>query len=296
MNGMTASSTPASAGDQFAALEPFLRRALGPPGTKLTKKRVARFIAEDLPRYRAKLEAEEAALDARRQALDARRHKLLLDGQDLLIHQARHNGDHSLLTELEHQRVALEPGPPRTEAEWERAEGQQHEYAVAFGWEGGAVEPSATVTSAAVAVAVQRGRGEARPARRGTSSRSSSSSGDDDSSEPEPPPAGRLCKCGCGADISHRAAQARYLNAQHAANARQRRRRPRPDPYLNLPPHELATLRARVDAGCRCNGHHIPDGEGSCIKDGHQRRKEGQDDHRSLVRAQSAETRRERET
>ena len=123
-----------------------------------------------------------------------------------------------------------------------------------------------------------------RGSRRSSTRRSSERSGDSGSEdgEPEPPQAGRLCACNCGESIDHRAAQAKYLNEQHAAAARQRRKRwlgrdwsegvsPR-DPYFQFDEPTFEQLRQRIEQGCRCNGHHIPDADdGHCIKCGHRR-------------------------
>jgi hypothetical protein len=72
---------------------------------------------------------------------------------------------------------------------------------------------------------------------------------------------------------------------QNAAYARQRRKRDRDrdwsreisgrDTYLRFdlePPRRFEDLRKRIEDGCRCNGHHIADGEDRhCIKCGHRR-------------------------
>jgi hypothetical protein len=124
-----------------------------------------------------------------------------------------------------------------------------------------------------------------RGSRRSSARRSSERSGDSGDSEggSEPPP--RACACGCGLDISHRALQARYASDSHAAYARQRRKRDRDrdwsreisgrDTYLRFdlePPRRFEDLRKRIEDGCRCNGHHIADGEDRhCIKCGHRR-------------------------
>jgi hypothetical protein len=118
-----------------------------------------------------------------------------------------------------------------------------------------------------------------RGSRRSSVRRSSERSGD--SGEGSEPP-GRTCACGCGFDISHRAPQAKYLNDQHAAAARQRRKRSRVrdwspdvsrrDPYFRLDAAELERLRRRIEGGCRCNGRHIADADdGHCVKCGHRR-------------------------
>jgi len=138
-----------------------------------------------------------------------------------------------------------------------------------------------------------RARGAGRPARRATTQ---TRAGPDDE------PHERTCACGCDLDIRHRAPQARYLNDTHANAARQRRKRirardwnpdlSRRDPYLQRDPM-LDWFRRRVEEGCRCNGHHIPDETGyHCVKCGHDR---GPDrGGRAYIRAQSAETRRPR--
>lgn len=124
-----------------------------------------------------------------------------------------------------------------------------------------------------------------RGSRRSSVRRSSERSGD--SGEGSEPP-GRTCACGCDLDISHRAPQARYASDAHAAYARQRRKRERErehsklrpevsgrDPYLRFdldPPKRFEDLLARVEAGCRCNGHHLADADdGHCLKCGHRR-------------------------
>jgi hypothetical protein len=154
-----------------------------------------------------------------------------------------------------------------------------------------------------------RARGAGRAAGHGASRRSSARSGDSgsDSESSEPPPGGRLCECGCGQDISHRAAQALYLNDTHACADRQRRKRKRDrpqlaerpgvdrhrsDPYSKLDRHEYEKLLSRAEAGCRCNGHHIADGDGGCSKCG--RWLAGARYSLSFIRAGSAETRRVR--
>jgi hypothetical protein len=104
--------------------------------------------------------------------------------------------------------------------------------------------------------------GRARPRER-CDRRSFSRGGDSgsDPDEPEPPPAGRLCACGCGRNLSHRAAQARYLNDAHAATDRQRRKRERD--LLNGVP-DLPEL-------CRCTPkRQLVDG-GVCVQCGHAR-------------------------
>jgi hypothetical protein len=131
-----------------------------------------------------------------------------------------------------------------------------------------------------------RPRGAGRPKARASSARRSSERSGDSGEGSEPPP--RLCACGCELDISHRAPQARYASDAHAAYARQRRKRKRErersnmrpgvsgrDPYLRFdldPPKRFEDLLARVEGGCRCNGHHIADADdGHCVKCGHRR-------------------------
>ena len=125
-----------------------------------------------------------------------------------------------------------------------------------------------------------RARGAGRPAGRRSSKSSRAGPGDDgEQSDPSPE---KPCACGCGADVSHRASQAKYLTDAHAAAHRKRRERSRnrdwsadvsrADPYLRHEPEEVARARRRVEEGCRCNGHHIPDPEDHhCIKCGHDR-------------------------
>jgi hypothetical protein len=143
-----------------------------------------------------------------------------------------------------------------------------------------------------------RARGAGRP--RAQATRSSARSGDS-GSDGEPP--GRTCACGCRADISHRAPQAKYLNKTHGDADRQRRKRQRSrvgnpdvsgrDPYLRLDTATFERLRRRVEAGCRCNGHHISDPEdGLCCKCGHRRGSAAP--FVGFIAAQSAETRRQR--
>jgi hypothetical protein len=141
---------------------------------------------------------------------------------------------------------------------------------------------------------------------RRTSSPSRAGPGDD--SESSEPPSRRLCACGCRSDISHRAPQARYLNETHGNADRQRRKRWLArgwdpgvsfrdgflgDPYSRFEVPTYEQLRRRIEDGCRCNGHHIADGEDRhCIKCGHRRGSAAP--FVGFIAAQSAETRRVR--
>ena len=147
-----------------------------------------------------------------------------------------------------------------------------------------------------------RSRGSKRTSSARRSSERSGDSGSGEGSEPPPP---RLCACGCELDISHRAPQARYASDAHAAYARQRRKRARArdlrpgvtrrDPYLRIEADELERLRRRIETGCRCNGHHIADGEDHhCVKCGHRRGWALPSSGSAQLVAHSAETRRPR--
>jgi hypothetical protein len=137
-----------------------------------------------------------------------------------------------------------------------------------------------------------------RGSRRSSVRRSSERSGD--SGEGSEPP-GRTCACGCGEPIDHRPQQARYLNTQHGDANRQRQKRTRDrgnlttrrDAYLRFDDRPLEAIVRRIEQGCRCNGHHIADGEdGHCIKCGHRRGWSMPIGY--TIAAQSAETRRAR--
>jgi hypothetical protein len=108
-----------------------------------------------------------------------------------------------------------------------------------------------------------RARGAGRPAVRGASRRASAKSGDsgDDGESSEPPSAGRTCECGCGQDVSHRAAQALYLNDRHAAADRQRRKRER----------DLLTGVPGLARTCQCKPMRNPLEPGVCHQCGHAR-------------------------
>jgi hypothetical protein len=118
---------------------------------------------------------------------------------------------------------------------------------------------------------------ERRDGRRHSGSRSSSRGGDSgDDGESEPPAGGRLCQCGCQQDISHRAAQARYLNDQHAAADRQRRKRERDE----VNPNRVVERRLeRLTVGdqprkCRCSTEGVdkdPEGAWICVACGRPR-------------------------
>jgi hypothetical protein len=84
-----------------------------------------------------------------------------------------------------------------------------------------------------------------RGSRRGERGKSSSS----DDPEPEPP---RVCACGCGEDISHLAAQARYLDTTHRKRAQRARDRHEPERVVErrLPQLTVGDLPTK----CRCHG------------------------------------------
>jgi hypothetical protein len=152
------------------------------------------------------------------------------------------------------------------------------------------VAPGSGGTCSNGAPAVVR-RAESSGSPRASSSRSSSSSSArsrDPGDDPEPPGA-RPCACGCGRP---RAQGAYYYDdkcrRKHARDRKQDQRardrardaaerpgvdRHRRDPYEVITPAELEELRKRSEIGCRCNGHHIPDGDDAshCIKCGHSR-------------------------
>jgi hypothetical protein len=97
---------------------------------------------------------------------------------------------------------------------------------------------------------------------------------DDLLSQFEPPgeSAGRRFCVGCGDHITGLRRDARTCSAK----CRQRLHRHPDDPgltidrdpYLRLPVWELEALRARAAAACRCNGNHILDPVGDCLKCG----------------------------
>jgi hypothetical protein len=126
------------------------------------------------------------------------------------------------------------------------------------------------------------GRRRKAAATRASGSRSGQDPGDPD--KPEPPQAGRLCQCGCGRSLEHLRRDAQTFGEscrKRVQRAREREERAhladrldnhRRDPYLEFEPGELERLRRRVEEGCCCNGHHIPDETGDhCAKCGHDR-------------------------
>jgi hypothetical protein len=114
-----------------------------------------------------------------------------------------------------------------------------------------------------------------RGSRRGTRAAASSS----DDPDPEPPPAARLCACGCGQGISHRRADARYVDDTHSKRSRRAQaRRDRVEDHFDdhrHDPYRDDRERLLLYAVCRCNGGHIlerdPELGHRCCKCGRQR-------------------------
>lgn len=136
-----------------------------------------------------------------------------------------------------------------------------------------------------------RARGAGRPKARSASARSSAKSGDsgDDSSGSQP---GRceVCSDPIPEEINGRKVRSDCTTCSDAHRkelSRQRKRASTATTIRPAAPHAAADnyfsfvgpegqderpqIVARVNAGCRCNGHHIADEDGLCVKCGHVR-------------------------
>ncbi len=119
----------------------------------------------------------------------------------------------------------------------------------------------------------QRRDGSRRHSTRGGTGDDPAPSSDSDEGPPPPNDGRRFCACGCGADISHKRAGAKVLDATHRKRKQRHPETPGAEgnPYLTLPAWEREALKDK--ALCRCNGSHVLDAEfGDCVKCGRRYR------------------------